>query len=343
MVEQNSHWTENEENVDRFLMGRLSGEERSLFLSHLEQCGECRERIARARRTAAQIREAGRRELKSRLSDRIKARPAPIPWPHVLSAAAIVIVVVGVGLYTVMRENRSLTVEEHEAVPAAPQMKSQPDQSIADQAQEDLRTAESSKGRRAEKAGSADKLEFAKPKAQKKVSPLPPVAAPAEQPLAAEAELSGAGKQQEFWLEGTIVTAGLSVDLNTVRRDTKAAPGMMERQLQKAQKDEDMVAQEEGQIHEAVTFRQLPSHRLPAVQQQQFIGAGTKRIPTKFEQTDKGMVLTIFTDKVVRRKENVQLWSPSNDSLIVEVDGLRIAYKVPASLQRTIMQTAPVK
>ena len=343
MVEQNSHWTENEENVDRFLMGRLSGEERSLFLSHLEHCGECRERITRARHTAAQIREAGRRELKSRLGDRIKARPVQIPWPHVLSAAAVVIVIVGLGLYAVMRENRPLTVEEHEVVSAEPQKKLQPDQSVADQAQEELRTAESTQGRRAGKAGSAAKSEFAKPKALKKVSPPPSAAAPAEEPLAAQAELSGAGKQQEFWLEGTIVTAASSRELNALRRDAKAAPTMMEREFQKAQKDEDRAAQEGGQSNEVVTVQQLPSHRLPAVQQQQFIGAGTKRIPTKFEQTNHGMVLTIYTDQVLRRKENVQFWSPSSDSLIVEVDGLRIAYKVPASLQRSLRQTAPAR
>jgi len=342
MVEQNSHWTENEENVDRFLMGRLSGEERSLFLSHLEQCGECRERIARARHTAAQIREAGRRELKSRLSDRIKSRPARIPWPHVLSAAAVVIVVIGVGLYAVLRENRSLTVEEHEVMTAEPPKKLQPDQSVADQAQEEQQAVESTQGRQAGKARSAAKSEFAKPKGLKKVSPPPSAAVPAERPMA-QAEVSGAGEQQEFWLEGTIVAAGSSIELNALRRDAEAAPRMMEKGFQKAQKDEDRLAQEGGQSHEVVTVQQLPSHRLPVVQQQQFMGAGPKRIPTKFEQTDNGMVLTIYTDQVLRRKEDVQLWSPSNDSLIVEVDGLRIAYRVPASLQRSIRQTAPAK
>ena len=132
-MNENEHWTENEELREAFVFRRLWDDELVVMQRHLDGCPDCRKRISAERALADGVRHYARESLKQRLADRVErasggyrvamdfslaaasapaaakmSEPAPAPMPPVQSTkrsvlpwfamAASLVVIVGVGL-----------------------------------------------------------------------------------------------------------------------------------------------------------------------------------------------------------------------------------------------------
>jgi hypothetical protein len=107
------HWTNDDDLVAEFVLQRLEPGEMERLGQHLQECAACNEVVMREKMVAAGAKLAARRGLKSRLQNRLAAtagaRPGKhqsvqqtrerLPWPRILSAAAIVTIILAVGVY----------------------------------------------------------------------------------------------------------------------------------------------------------------------------------------------------------------------------------------------------
>ena len=87
------------ETIEDAVLGRLTPEERSRVESHVLDCAMCREAMEQERLIAAGTKAWGRAAMKQKLAGRIAAASQQrTPWPHILSAAALLIVIIGIGV-----------------------------------------------------------------------------------------------------------------------------------------------------------------------------------------------------------------------------------------------------
>jgi hypothetical protein len=95
------HFAEDEEHLGFFVLGKLGDAERSAAELHLATCESCRQAVQKERLLAAGGKYLGREMLRSSLRERIQARtPSTVPWPKIVSAAAIIGIVIGIGIYS---------------------------------------------------------------------------------------------------------------------------------------------------------------------------------------------------------------------------------------------------
>lgn len=97
--EKEHHWTENEERLADYVLGRIEAAELPPLLNHLDVCSACRDTVEREQYLVASIKLTGRKNLKARLSQRLGETRSSVPWPRVLAVAATVVILVGVGVY----------------------------------------------------------------------------------------------------------------------------------------------------------------------------------------------------------------------------------------------------
>ena len=99
----NFHWTESEELLSRYVLDRISKEERKKLDDHLATCQQCRAAVQREQNLLSGIRQYGRDQLRSRLKQnlvsRVEARHSIATWQRALSAAAVVVILAGIGYY----------------------------------------------------------------------------------------------------------------------------------------------------------------------------------------------------------------------------------------------------
>jgi hypothetical protein len=97
---EQEHWTENDVLVENFVLERLSETELQELKQHLARCARCRGNVEREQRIVGAAKSLGRALLKQRLGVNLKARAErQIPWPHILSTAALIAIIIGVGTY----------------------------------------------------------------------------------------------------------------------------------------------------------------------------------------------------------------------------------------------------
>jgi hypothetical protein len=95
------HFADDEEQLGRFVLGRLNEVDRGAAEKHLATCSYCREAVRREKLIAAGGKHLGRTSLKSSLSGRIEARGRSFrAWPRYASVAAIVVLLVGAAIYS---------------------------------------------------------------------------------------------------------------------------------------------------------------------------------------------------------------------------------------------------
>jgi hypothetical protein len=101
----NIHWAGDEHLVAEYVMQRIPDVEREALEAHLQECADCSAIVRREATLAAGAKLAARQALRSRLQDRlaVEKRAASsrerIPWPRILSAAAVVMIILAVGVY----------------------------------------------------------------------------------------------------------------------------------------------------------------------------------------------------------------------------------------------------
>jgi hypothetical protein len=88
------------ETIEDVALGRLPEDLKAGVSSHLDQCEECRKAVEKERLLAAGTKSWARAAMKKRLAENIRtATQRQVPWPRILSAAAVVVAIVGVGVF----------------------------------------------------------------------------------------------------------------------------------------------------------------------------------------------------------------------------------------------------
>jgi anti-sigma-K factor RskA len=119
-----------------YALDALDSDERAAFLSHLEQCDDCRAELAGFQETAARLGEAQAQQPPAALRERLLSTISTVPQerpvvvamsqrgrlrrtlPRLAAAAAVVVGMAGVGGYVVEREHAEDEREQREAISA---------------------------------------------------------------------------------------------------------------------------------------------------------------------------------------------------------------------------------
>lgn len=89
-----------EEQLERYVLGRLSPDDRAAFEARLAADPDLRESLARERSIREGVRRVGREELKRRLAEATRTAPRPgVPWGRVAALAAMILIVTGIALW----------------------------------------------------------------------------------------------------------------------------------------------------------------------------------------------------------------------------------------------------
>jgi anti-sigma factor RsiW len=93
-----THWTIDEELLERFVKGEISADRRQLLEEHLKGCEQCRARVEEERTISLAIRAAGRAELRRDLADRLSRRFTSDTYGvwRWMAVAAVLVAAVGI-------------------------------------------------------------------------------------------------------------------------------------------------------------------------------------------------------------------------------------------------------
>lgn len=335
MADQSPHWTDNEEILERYVLGRIEPQAKRILELHLEECERCREAVRREQELAAGVRRLGRETLKAELAKRLGTRTrAAIPWPHVISAAAVFVIAVGVALYAFWTPietwyEESMTQSLPEAREKAEEAKVLEEPAPEAAGRDDLARRNENFFR---------KMDEAKGEEQKLVE-APAVVDQAE-PISAELEDKekdladvGATTHVSAWVQGVIVPTPEAAGAAQPR-----AKGVQERRADEVLKAAPAEARkargaEAASGLQAVTaeLRQQPFERLPEEKQQLQLAQTQRTVETLVEKIPEGLRLTLFLDPPVPEQElqEAELRPVADDSLLVVMSTLQIAFKIP--------------
>ena len=324
------HWTEDEEVLDRYILGRIDPAAKRVLEEHLESCAQCREAVSRTRDLVAGIRRLGRDELKARLKRKLEpaSRPA-VPWPHVISAAAVLVIALGVGIYAFWSpletwyEGTLSSASADTASPAA---------SVVEETREKFDDA--TRGDiAARNEALLKKIDRLKGEDQKIVAAPAPKAA--SEP-SRERELGATASLASAWIQGVIVPRE-GKDAAKLQVLPTEVDARERKKLEAADRDVPQIRRQEGAaVSQAVPMelRQQPIGALPESKQQLQLTQAHQTVETLLEQTSQGLRLTMYLEEAIPDSElqSAEVYAVTDDSLVVLLPTRQIAYKIPSSI-----------
>jgi hypothetical protein len=341
MPERNSHWTENEDLLTRFVLDRVEAAERPALEVHLSTCEKCRRAVRAEQLLAAGIKRAGREELKMRLKERVAPRRTfKVAWYQVAGVAAAIVVLVSIGIY-----NHWFIVGEKEQAPSVVQKEQEAGklEALADRS----KLGEKDKAKSAPSAAdAASARQREKEKSIVTVAPLQLAAAQAGK--ASEEPGKGGRGQTATWVEGTVLPRGAEERAApqlfappTGKKTEQLRANKMEARAPTAQQQQDRAGAKEpaGLI---LTQRRLSD--LPVSRQAE--GQKLNTVQTLFQRAKGGMRLTLYLDTLATDPElqNASVVPIGEDSIILHLGNQRIGYKMPPGWnQETAKQTGRKK
>ncbi|KAB2924764.1 MAG: zf-HC2 domain-containing protein [Bacteroidetes bacterium] len=319
------YWTDDPEMVERYVLGRLSEEEKRRLDAEIAECEPCREMLRRETLLAAGVRRFGRDGLRSRLRRRlVRERRSPVRmYQSVGLAAAVVIIAVGVGVYQMFFADltRPTQFGKKEIV-----ITQGGEIGEAREEKREVRTPEEKMDAPPPEAKPA-----VRSGAERNVRPAEAAKRTAPEPIQefAPAAKSDAAAARSIWLLGTVVmetgaartgAAALSAESRTA--DAAAPQASPDRP----------VTLRRGDVRNDVALRQRPLSALPTARRSQMGSA--RRVETLVETTgDGGLQLTIYTDDVAASElDAASVETLDGDSLVVTTATQRILYRLPPDL-----------
>jgi len=358
MLDRHSHWTEDESLVERFVLGHVPKTERNDLEDHLRVCEICRRAVMREQQLAAGIRRAGVEELKQRLKARVGVPTrGDIPWPRILSLAAMTVIVVGVGIYTdwfgSRRQDQDLLSDQPPAT-STPESQGRGqmtgEEAKDGQPKDVVRHDEPSQTRSAGGADENDKRSDVMDKvgrniaaeggkkandeyAKREKSDLAIVGAETEKnELAAVAQGSMDAANRTEWVSGNILPSTSESKTKRIAEEQDKRESRQFKPLSKkyaAAETSTAAAQTFNGL--AIGLSQQPSAALPLSQQN---ARRQRTIETQIYAANQTLNLTLFLDSLVDESElrNAVVEQVGGDSLIVHVANQRIGYRIPATM-----------
>ncbi len=361
------HWTEDDDLLTEYVLGRVSDAERRRLEEHLGTCARCSETVERERAIVAGVRQYARESLKTRLKNRITAQSSSSQrfgtWQRVASLVAVLTIIFGVGLY-----NGWFPWQERGGVSGQQTMQS-PEKSAGetDRNRPELKETESAKDERQVQQGMRYEEEA-------KVGPPPGLkrsheviaAAPKEdvekldqvgKAQAQETYRTGAGgeskqkgavslsetrnaavppENEPLWIEGEVKGRSFATpETQSVQKPSVDAQfqGAKSEGLTTHQMARKSPVTSRGENE--ISLHQQPLRDLPARRQQMQL-ADKRIVQARVEQSGDKLDVTIFLDTLFDADEfkSARVEQPTPDSLVVGVASEEIAFKLPRSVQK---------
>ena len=313
------HLTEDNENLERYVLKRLSAEERAGAEVHLAECLQCREAVERERTLAEGVRSFAREQLKKRLKENVR-QDIRVPWPHILSAAAMVLIVVGLGYYNdwwtpaappVSEDVTRFEAEQPEEAPGeAGEIRLEDSPLRADEPATEGAPARETpeQRRRSEERYSRERQDF-------RIQDQPA----AEDPAAAMgmAAASSIDEDRPLWIQGSVVEKPKEM------ADAVADKRAFARSAEKVEAREMEAPSSQAQL---ISVSQQPLSKVPPHQSAQ---PGKPGILASVQMINNVLELTVFSDTLELTGKEIHVEQVTEDSLIITLNGTQVAYKIP--------------
>jgi hypothetical protein len=334
-VQSSSHWTDNEDVLERYVLGRIDAATRRGLEEHLATCEQCRRAVGRETELVAGVRRLGRDQLKARFVSRLAAAGGPrIPWPHVISAAAVLVIALGFAVHFFWMPIESWYTEStFQEITAETENHAAP----SDEARRD-KDVTGREGIVSRNERLLEKLDQTQGEDRKvREAPTPDDAAWVPEPSAEKEEevfaVSGAASQMSVWVQGVIVPLAPVEQVDALEDAAQRALKKPQAQAREAQKG----WRQEGDFTDravSAELRQQPLGALPESQQKLQRSRAQPSVETFMEQTPQGLRITLYLDQPIPDTElqRAIVQAVSEDSLIVVLSNQQIAYKIPSSL-----------
>jgi len=332
-VQTSPHWTEDEEVLDRYVLGQIDRTAKRVLDEHLESCAKCREAVRLSQELVAGIRRLGRDGLKMRLNRSLESASRPaVPWPHVISVAAVLVIAVGIAVYAFWTPLE--TWYEGALTNALPDTASPAESVVEGEREVSDRTSRDDIAARNETLlGKIDRMKGA----DQKIVAAPAAKAAAEPDREDESKATaGAASSMSVWIQGVIVP--IEEKDAAKRQEVSGEVDARERtKLEATGREASKVRRQEGSAGSqaaSLELRQQLLETLPPAKQQVEAGHDHRTVETFLEQTPQGLRLTLYLDRAIPDSEfqAAEVYAVTEDSLVVFFSNRQIGYKIPSSV-----------
>ena len=369
--ERSKHWTEDEELLERFVLGRLAEDEKARLSAHLAACSDCSRKVANETRIAAAAKFSGRKAIKDRLKVRLSSRKTftatqrtGMHWTRVASLAAVLALLIAVGVYNnwfnTQSWNKQVTdqiVQEqptsHQEPEAVARNESLAGTRRSDKGIESPVGREREKGRQlakespegltTEKSNRPSDQDLSRSRSSGKAAAGRSLAKDERQDAGRIAPLADQDNSAErgVWVEGNVISP-IAQSAGAEESKLYAAPEATQLKATSSKVKKDNYAfqannlaflQQQGQVS------QQPISSLPPIQRLQQVANTVQAFIT---QREDSLYVTLYPDIPLPDSQLRQatIESVSADSIIVDLQSQRIGYKLPFILQTRVGRKA---
>ncbi|GEM_PF-3132380 len=343
-----TYWTDDPELVEKYVLGKISDEERKRFDAEIADCVPCKEKLRHEMKIAAGIRRYGRDAVKSRLKAKLRREQSSqiFRYQWIGLAAAVAVIAVGIGVYQIWFSelaapkkfgNREIVLKYTEAPQESSNEKNTQSDTEKQKAEGSAREEESRRVGREPRTGRAQpNISTAES------SPKKDLTAPAEggtqagavssqQQLADEAKITTADQPaRSIWLIGAVVmvTDGEPQPASKISPRAFQSEQYLGKEEQKDIRQRRTVTIQRDDAKAQIVLRQRSFRELPASRQTQM--NKERRVETLIEESSAGLHLTIFSDIITADElQRASVEIPTDDSLVIAMPSQRISYRLP--------------
>jgi len=368
------HWTENEEQLERFVLNRLSPGERRELEDHLRTCEACQRAVRDERTLAAGIRALGRDQLKTRVKQRLPIKqPQQVPWQRLVGVAAVLFVLVGIGIHNgwfasrgkdeVMATDEKNLQEGERPLSFADRGKSGQEESKSREfvRREPPAPATHAEGPAGRLQGQLKKNDFPAGKPaessimEKDIAGKKEAASPRAIEAASETDRrsdelgeAAASTSQTLWVEGNVLPQPPTA---VQRQSLNKMAAQQQKGLSAGSRDKtgpelrDQAANVRNVDGQTFILKQRQAAALPAAQQSKQAKVRGNKVQTQVEKTARTLNLTIYLDTLADEEElqNANIEPVTDDSLIVDFANKRIGYRIPGGWNTNQTQKAKIQ
>lgn len=343
--ENKKYWTDDDDLVSDYVLGRLSAEEKKRLDEEIADCEPCKQKIRVEMEIAAGIKRHGRDYLKGIMRKKLSRQRATqfYSYQYIGLAAAIVIIAIGIGLYQLWFSDLAAPKKFHQQeVVLVPQedtsggnLAELPDDGSLQEGGEVL--DEKSGPPPEEKTERQDqKSEVTAGKSERRSETVAaahedpvPAMTEAESDAAHDGKIESSPTSSAIWLIGKVVMISEQTESRSAARTSGEIAKKEKRETEQAETQSKKNLKVRRAEDEGIVLQQKEIKNLPSDLKSR--GDTMERdVQTLFERTETGVTLTLFGDAVSQEELNeAVIETMTDDSLVVSLPRHRIAFLLP--------------
>ncbi len=348
-----TYWTDNDELVEKYVLGQISAEEKASMDQEIADCEPCKAKLREEMEMAAGIRKYGHDALRSRLRSALnRGHASQFTSSHYIGlAAAVAIVAVGIGIYALffgdLESPKQFHDQEIVLTPQDDTPESSHDGMMADQDAAEQPAAESSESLKSVQENQSQLTDAGTiPRTSPSAASSGSGAVLSDNTMAAseQSELSSSESSgsSSIWLIGQVVmireqkVERSAPAARTERLSRQDVPAAKEKMTERTSSDQIRLAKDEGIVLLQQDIVGLPPELTGLAKK----SSNRLAVHTLLERTDTGMTVTLFGDAVSSSDLNKAVVETfTNDSLVVVLPHQRIAFRMPAGWGRESLRS----